>query len=236
MRARHCGDTGTDPAVPRGDGEDLVTRNRFLVFDMDGVLVDVSESYRETIQQTVERFTGKRVSRETIQEWNNRGGWNDDWALSTAMIRDHGVNAQYDEVVKWHLVPFRLVGEKRLRRHGKIWRQPHTALLQVDLGRPVTYNGGTSQTRAQGTRDVRGLYTAPCDFSEHGSEEQRIGIAYQRDRNGRVSAKLLLQVLGRSHAGKPAAEDHDAGFHLSRRRGRFVFWSQPEEGQIIENL
>jgi HAD superfamily phosphatase len=68
---------------------------------MDGVLVDVSESYRETIQQTVERFTGKRVSRETIQEWKNRGGWNDDWALSTAMIRDHGVNAQYDEVVTY---------------------------------------------------------------------------------------------------------------------------------------
>jgi HAD superfamily phosphatase len=29
-----------------------------LVFDMDGVLVDVTESYRETIAQTVERFTG----------------------------------------------------------------------------------------------------------------------------------------------------------------------------------
>ena len=75
--------------------------NRFLVFDMDGVLVDVSESYRETIQQTVERFTGKRVTREEIQEWKNRGGWNDDWALSTAMIRDKGVAADYNEVVNF---------------------------------------------------------------------------------------------------------------------------------------
>ena len=76
-------------------------RNRYLIFDMDGVLVDVSESYRETIQRTVERFTGKRVSRETIQEWKNRGGWNDDWALSTAMIRELGVNAAHDEVVTY---------------------------------------------------------------------------------------------------------------------------------------
>lgn len=72
-----------------------------VVFDMDGVLVDVTESYRETIQQTVEHFTGKRVSRETIQDWKNRGGWNDDWALSTALIRDQGVEAQYTDVVDY---------------------------------------------------------------------------------------------------------------------------------------
>src|SRR3954471_12646128 len=58
-----------------------------LIFDMDGVLVEVSESYRETIQQTVQHFTGTRVERETIQEWKNRGGWNDDWALSHALIK-----------------------------------------------------------------------------------------------------------------------------------------------------
>jgi len=72
-----------------------------IVFDMDGVLVDVTESYRETIQQTVERFTGKRVSRETIQDWKNRGGWNDDWALSTALIHDQGVDAAYNDVVDY---------------------------------------------------------------------------------------------------------------------------------------
>ena len=75
--------------------------DRILVFDMDGVLVDVSESYREAIQQTVGHFTGKRVTRADIQEWKNRGGWNDDWALSTAMIRSQGVDARYDAVVEY---------------------------------------------------------------------------------------------------------------------------------------
>ncbi|MGH9659277.1 MAG: HAD family hydrolase [Bryobacteraceae bacterium] len=73
--------------------------NPALVFDMDGVLVDVGESYRETIQQTVAHFTGRRVSREEIQQWKNRGGWNDDWKLSTAMIRAAGAAVEYDEVV-----------------------------------------------------------------------------------------------------------------------------------------
>lgn len=71
-----------------------------IVFDMDGVLVDVTESYREAIQQTVEHFTGKRPTRETIQEWKNRGGWNDDWKLSTAMIEAEGGNAPYQNVVE----------------------------------------------------------------------------------------------------------------------------------------
>ena len=74
---------------------------RMIVFDMDGVLVDVRESYRETIQRTVEHFTGKRPSREAIQEWKNRGGWNDDWALSTAMIRAEGVEPGYNAVVDY---------------------------------------------------------------------------------------------------------------------------------------
>lgn len=70
-----------------------------LIFDMDGVLVEVSESYREAIQQTVQHFTGKRVARETIQEWKNQGGWNDDWALSHALIKTHGVDVAYQTVV-----------------------------------------------------------------------------------------------------------------------------------------
>ncbi|MEX2261757.1 MAG: HAD family hydrolase [Bryobacteraceae bacterium] len=74
---------------------------RVLVFDMDGVLVDVSESYRETIQRTVQRFTGRRISREAIQKWKNRGGWNDDWALSNRLIREHGVEVEYQTVVDY---------------------------------------------------------------------------------------------------------------------------------------
>src|SRR5215467_15099737 len=101
MRARHRWHSRADTPLPGGVEKNLVSPERILVFDMDGVLVDVSESYRETIQQTVEHFTGKRITREAIQEWKNRGGWNDDWALSTAMIHAEGVQAAYDSVVEY---------------------------------------------------------------------------------------------------------------------------------------
>src|SRR5579863_6352977 len=68
---------------------------------MDGVLVDVTESYRATIQATVKHFTGNEPSREEIQDWKNRGGWNDDWLLSTELIRVGGGSASYQEVVDY---------------------------------------------------------------------------------------------------------------------------------------
>ena len=44
-----------------------------LVFDMDGVLVDVSESYRETIARTVEHFTGRiRFRRHSVSQASRR--------------------------------------------------------------------------------------------------------------------------------------------------------------------
>ena len=59
-------------------------------FDMDGVLVDVTESYRETIAQTVEHFTGTTCSRELIQDYKNQGGWNNDWKLSHHIVTRAG--------------------------------------------------------------------------------------------------------------------------------------------------
>jgi HAD superfamily hydrolase (TIGR01548 family) len=74
--------------------------NGVLIFDMDGVLVDVADSYRETIIRTIERFTGRRVTREFIQDIKNEGGFNDDWALSNKVIRDFGFRPRYREVVE----------------------------------------------------------------------------------------------------------------------------------------
>jgi HAD superfamily hydrolase (TIGR01548 family) len=70
-----------------------------LVFDMDGVLVEVSESYRETVVRTVYRLSGKTIARELIQDYKNQGGWNNDWALSQRILRDLGYDIEYKTVV-----------------------------------------------------------------------------------------------------------------------------------------
>ena len=73
-------------------------RPQFLVFDMDGVLVDVTESYRETICRTVEHFTGRPITRELIQDYKNQGGWNDDWLLSHELVTRAGIEVPFEEV------------------------------------------------------------------------------------------------------------------------------------------
>jgi HAD superfamily phosphatase len=78
-----------------------VSTREIIVFDMDGVLVDVRESYRETICQTVEHFTGRRITRELVQEYKNRGGFNNDWLLSHTITRDLGVEVAYEQVVDY---------------------------------------------------------------------------------------------------------------------------------------
>ena len=75
--------------------------SQMLVFDMDGVLVDVTESYRETIVKTVEHFTGKTIARDSIQDYKNQGGWNNDWMLSQKICRDLGVEIPYPTIVEY---------------------------------------------------------------------------------------------------------------------------------------
>ncbi len=70
-----------------------------IVFDMDGVLVEVGESYRETICRTVQHFTGRAIGRDLVQEYKNQGGWNNDWALSQKIASDMGVEVEYQTVV-----------------------------------------------------------------------------------------------------------------------------------------
>jgi HAD superfamily hydrolase (TIGR01548 family) len=55
-----------------------------VVLDIDGVLVDVADSYRRAIVESVERVHGERISRETIQQFKDAGGFNNDWDLTYA--------------------------------------------------------------------------------------------------------------------------------------------------------
>jgi len=67
-----------------------------LIFDMDGVLIDVSKSYRETIKQTVLIYLkmclgfemGKRgpISKEDITLFKSIGGFNNDWDLTSGLL------------------------------------------------------------------------------------------------------------------------------------------------------
>ena len=67
-----------------------------LIFDMDGVLIDVSRSYRETIRQTVLIYLRKclgfeigirgSISKKDIALFKSIGGFNNDWDLTSGLL------------------------------------------------------------------------------------------------------------------------------------------------------
>ena len=56
-----------------------------VVLDVDGVLVDVADSYRRAIVETVDRVHGRTIPRETVQAFKDAGGFNNDWELTDAV-------------------------------------------------------------------------------------------------------------------------------------------------------
>lgn len=73
---------------------------RALLFDMDGVLVDVSRSYRRAIEETVEHFTGRQIGENAIQRYKNYGGFEDDWKLTHAIITDTAMEVPISRVIE----------------------------------------------------------------------------------------------------------------------------------------
>jgi HAD superfamily hydrolase (TIGR01548 family) len=55
-----------------------------VVLDVDGVLVDVADSYRRAIVESVDRVYGTTISRAGIQAFKDAGGFNNDWDVTDA--------------------------------------------------------------------------------------------------------------------------------------------------------
>jgi len=56
-----------------------------VVLDIDGVLVDVADSYRRAVVESVREVYGDTLDREAIQPFKDAGGFNDDWELTHAI-------------------------------------------------------------------------------------------------------------------------------------------------------
>jgi HAD superfamily hydrolase (TIGR01548 family) len=55
-----------------------------VVLDVDGVLVDVADSYRRAIIESLDAVYGETIDRDAIQQFKDAGGFNNDWELTDA--------------------------------------------------------------------------------------------------------------------------------------------------------
>lgn len=167
-----------------------MSRPEVLVFDMDGVLVEVSESYRETIVRTVKIFTGETITRELIQEYKNRGGYNNDWILSQKICRDLGVEVAYESIVEAFVDLFINQGlihrERWIPQDGLLDRLSERYELAIFTGRS-TMEAEITLNR-QGLRDRFLLVTSSDVEREKPAPDGLLKIAAMRP------GKLLLYV------------------------------------------
>ena len=61
----------------------------FILFDIDGIVRDVTNSYRLAIKKTVLKFTGFEPSINLIDNLKSEGIWNNDWDLTHELIVRH---------------------------------------------------------------------------------------------------------------------------------------------------
>lgn len=86
-----------DAVMARVNGALATLRPDVILFDMDGVLVDVSGSYREAIIQTAAHF-GVVVTGEDIAQAKAQGDANNDWVLTQRLMAHAGQAQTLDDV------------------------------------------------------------------------------------------------------------------------------------------
>ena len=64
-----------------------MTKQGLLLFDIDGVIRDVTNSYRLAIQETVKIFCNWKPTIKDIDNLKAEGNWNNDWDASLELIK-----------------------------------------------------------------------------------------------------------------------------------------------------
>lgn len=71
-----------------------------VIFDVDGVIVDVSQSYHYAIKYTAERFLKREVPLEEALKIKFTKGINNDWLATLEVIRELGGEARLEDVIE----------------------------------------------------------------------------------------------------------------------------------------
>lgn len=56
-----------------------------VVLDIDGVLVDTSQSYKQAVVETIRVVYDVEIEKEYVQQFKNAGGFNNDWHVTDAL-------------------------------------------------------------------------------------------------------------------------------------------------------
>jgi HAD superfamily hydrolase (TIGR01548 family) len=75
----------------------LAMQPKILIFDVDGVLVDVRGTYWRSALETVRHLSGRRVTYADLHRWKSKPGYNDDWRMTADWVTSLGTPVTYEQ-------------------------------------------------------------------------------------------------------------------------------------------
>jgi HAD superfamily hydrolase (TIGR01548 family) len=72
-------------------------KTEILIFDVDGVLVDVRDTYWRSALETVRHLTGREVTHAELHRWKALPGNNDDWQMVASWCTELGFPTSYEQ-------------------------------------------------------------------------------------------------------------------------------------------
>jgi len=78
---------------------ELLNKKDLIIFDLDGVVFDVRESYNSAIAKTFQHFAGYEINQQEINEIKNQGGMNCDWDAVQCLLLNHNIKVEYIDII-----------------------------------------------------------------------------------------------------------------------------------------
>ena len=69
------------------------------IFDVDGVIIDVRNTYHQAIKETAESYLNREIPLSFIKELKFSRGINNDWDVTKEVLKEFGVSVNYEELV-----------------------------------------------------------------------------------------------------------------------------------------
>lgn len=77
-----------------------ILEKEILLFDMDGVLIDVSESYIIAIKKTAEFFLNKEITLNEIRTIKSEPGYNNEWDVTEKLILKRNLKIKKEDIIR----------------------------------------------------------------------------------------------------------------------------------------
>ncbi len=164
-----------------------------LLFDMDGVLVEVSASCRRAIRETVAFFSGHRLSADEIDARRRDPQLNNDWDLAAALLGDLGRQIGRPELIaRFQSFYWGENGSGFIR--DEKWLMPKELLLQLKQRYQLALVTGRPRAEMEyslARHGFAGLFDCTVSLDETGEK---------RAKPSPYGIRLALKKLGRRRA------------------------------------